>query len=932
MVEAMSSSWRQALQSWTHDTWSTSITLTIFLLFSLGLYHLALIVYRLYWSPIASFPGPKLAAVTYWYEAYYDFISEGGGQFAFQIKRLHKQYGPVVRITPDELHIDDPDYYDEVFCSSHPSRPIDKMERFRYRLNHPDSTLSTTSAEVHKSRRAALAPFFSHGRVRSYNDGLQTIMERISSRLDTEYKGTGRVIQLNHMWASLTADMIMELAFGHSSDLRNAPDFRSPVPEAMANIAYLAHYATHFPVIGMMIKFLPDALLSMLTTAARPLLEFRSDMRRHLQEMKSEAPIWTGKASRITVFHEILGSNLPPRDKSLERLTQEAILINGAGIETTTWTLTLGTAHVLLNPRINEQLGLELRSAIPDPAKILPWDKLEKLPYLNAVVMESLRLSFGSVQRLPRINRLVALNYHDQIIPPNVPVGMDAFHMHLNERIFPDPLEFKPERWLGNPKNPVNSKPLSNYLVSFSRGSRVCIGKNLAMMELHVALATLFRRHELELHETSREDVDFAVDLVKPMPKHGSKSVQITWPPANELWIAVIEAFLPALSPKHLLQAIQVRIPSSTGVMSDIGPLSVGISWFLTSLAIIFVFLRLYLRWKSSNGWASPDWIIIVALTFQIAYQAGFTAMCDAGVGKLKKDLTETQLKEISRLNWIFAPLAHPASLLARVSIAILLARIFSTRTWFRRYAIISTAFQTLLGIAVFIINVGQSYPYAALWDTSIVGAKKWDLHIYHWAAVVLQIVYAIWDLTFVLFPVMMIWKLNMQWRRKLALTILIALSLVTMAAAASKMVVSLLFTIGATGYVDTIRGTFVIDFTTCLEQALVIIMGCVPTVRLISKLEFPSVRQIGSSLVSLITRTRSKGAGSDSGSHSPRSESTENLELGTQRKLSDGISAYSVPNPSGFVVTTGGQQGAVFKAADHQVRRTNSFTVTYQA
>ncbi|KAK6220539.1 hypothetical protein LQW54_001984 [Pestalotiopsis sp. IQ-011] len=170
-----------------------------------------------------------------------------------------------------------------------------------------------------------------------------------------------------------------------------------------------------------------------------------------------------------------------------------------------------------------------------------------------------------------------------------------------------------------------------------------------------------------------------------------------------------------------------------------------------------------------------------------------------------------------------------------------------------------------------------------------------------------------------------------MQWRRKLALIVLIALSLVTMAAAASKMVVSLLFTIGATNSLDSIRGTLVIDFTTCLEQALVIIMGCVPTVRLISQLQFPSVRQIGSSLVSLITRTRSKGTNSDGGSHFRRSESVENLELGPQPKISKEVHPYSVTNSSGLVVTTGGEQGAVFQVPDHQVHRTNSFTVTYQ-
>lgn len=53
-------------------------------------------VYRLYWSPLAGYPGPKLAALSNWYEFYYDVILQG--QFTVQIQSLHKQYGMVVRI------------------------------------------------------------------------------------------------------------------------------------------------------------------------------------------------------------------------------------------------------------------------------------------------------------------------------------------------------------------------------------------------------------------------------------------------------------------------------------------------------------------------------------------------------------------------------------------------------------------------------------------------------------------------------------------------------------------------------------------------------------------------------------------------------------------------------------------------------------------
>lgn len=60
------------------------------------LYCIAGVVYRLYLSPLAKFPGPKLAAATLWYEAYYDVIKKG--QYTLKIRELHKQYGELKMI------------------------------------------------------------------------------------------------------------------------------------------------------------------------------------------------------------------------------------------------------------------------------------------------------------------------------------------------------------------------------------------------------------------------------------------------------------------------------------------------------------------------------------------------------------------------------------------------------------------------------------------------------------------------------------------------------------------------------------------------------------------------------------------------------------------------------------------------------------------
>ncbi|TGJ77094.1 hypothetical protein E0Z10_g10785 [Xylaria hypoxylon] len=492
-------------------------------------------IYRLYFSPLAGFPGPKLAALTHWYEAYYDLISNnGGGQFTFQIKRMHEQYGPIVRINPDELHIDDPDYYSQVYCNSSSSRPIDKSTKFKYRFGIPQATFSTTLAEPHRLRRSAIAPFFSKARVRNLNVKLETIVERVSHRLSTEYAGSGRVINITDMWGSMTADVITELAFGRSANFTAAPDFKSGFSIAMANLARSGHWNYHVWFLVELMNWMPDSVLSLLIPMSQPIVEYRKDTIHQLKEILAGKNIEAKEGSNPTLFHDILSSGLPKQDLDLKRLVEESISVNGAGQETVTWTLSVIAFHVLDQPDIQARLKAELIEAMPDPRQFLPWEVLEKLPYLMAnyplltnAEPVGLRLSYGQVQRLPRINRLGALGYNGMEIPPGVIVGMDAYHMHTNETIFPDALEFKPERWLGDPNPPGRAHPLSYYLVPFSKGSRACIGIHLAYMELTTALATIWRRHELELFDTDRSDVDFRLDMIRPMPKRDSKGVRV---------------------------------------------------------------------------------------------------------------------------------------------------------------------------------------------------------------------------------------------------------------------------------------------------------------------------------------------------------------------------------------------------------------------
>ena len=80
-----------------------SAALSVALSFVALFYFVGLAIYRLYFSPIAKFPGPKLAAATYLYEIYYDVVMRG--KYTWKIRDLHAKYGHSLTILPSEYEL-----------------------------------------------------------------------------------------------------------------------------------------------------------------------------------------------------------------------------------------------------------------------------------------------------------------------------------------------------------------------------------------------------------------------------------------------------------------------------------------------------------------------------------------------------------------------------------------------------------------------------------------------------------------------------------------------------------------------------------------------------------------------------------------------------------------------------------------------------------
>ncbi|OTB08292.1 hypothetical protein M426DRAFT_52547 [Hypoxylon sp. CI-4A] len=491
------------------------------------LYSLGVSIYRLYFHPLRHIPGPKLAALTQWVETYYECFKPPGGQFMWEYQKWHKKYGPIVRIGPNEVHIQDVTFYDTLYSNS---RHSDKLKHLEHRFNNRLATFPTSEHSVHRIRRAAINPFFSKRRISQHAPDVQAHMDRLCKRVSSEFLANGSILNLNNMWGAFTADVVVQYTLEKPYDFILKPDFRADFSDAMVDLLDPVHFITQFPWLINAFKLLPDWVIGMISPSMASVQKFNKEMKTQIQRAKEvHASGEKSALSHQSLFTALLESDLPPAELETERLQHEAIAVIGAGLETTTYTLSVCSYHLLSNPNVLSRLKTELITAIPDPEVIPDLDTLMQLPYLTCVVNEALRFAYGTPQRIPRLSP-TAMTYSTPQVDYHLPVGaivsMDNYTASHDPWAFPDPYEFRPERWEGNPRAP-DGKQLTSYMIAFGRGTRSCVGMQLAYADLYIGLVTFYRRFDCAMFETERDAVDCYYDSFVPRAKPGTKGVRV---------------------------------------------------------------------------------------------------------------------------------------------------------------------------------------------------------------------------------------------------------------------------------------------------------------------------------------------------------------------------------------------------------------------
>lgn len=282
-------------------------------------YYGSKIFYRLYLSPLSRIPGPKLAggpsplnldhgyratvqlhfpsssrrvgwpvefwiAATKWYAFYYEVICQG--IYIWEVEKMHNKYGafpklinwslviespgPIVRISPDTIHINDPEYIDHVF--SGPGKKRDKSQKIINGLGGSPTVLGSMKHDLHRSRRGALNPFFSKQNIQRLEPTILDILHLMFQRLDENIESQ-LPINLGLLFRAATYDIISDYAFGEGPTSLKRPDLNQPYFEEYHQMVMTWHIGCYFPWIANIMRRLPPAAVVMLMPTARTSVE-----------------------------------------------------------------------------------------------------------------------------------------------------------------------------------------------------------------------------------------------------------------------------------------------------------------------------------------------------------------------------------------------------------------------------------------------------------------------------------------------------------------------------------------------------------------------------------------------------------------------------------------------------------------------------------
>ncbi|CAJ0547479.1 Ff.00g042330.m01.CDS01 [Fusarium sp. VM40] len=470
----------------------SSVVAVLFLL--VPLYLIAQAIYFAFLHPLAKVPGRKLYGATQLPHLYH-LVK---GDWMSHLAKLHDQYGPVVRVGPEDVSFITAGAFKTIYGHKSSGGKDFPKDLRNYRQGRPVTNLITANQPDHKRMRRLLSHAFSQKALHSQEGIMRHYVDLFMTQL-TERAHQGIDVNLVAWYNFATFDLIGHLTLGQSFGCLESGNYHPWVSNIFNSVRVIpiSQSVVRLGLKSLMPCFVP----SKFKAAYHETLQF------------AEHTALARLDSNDTKSHDFMSYVLRFNDErgmSRDEIIENSSLLITAGSETTATALS-GASYLLLTNRDKyDKLTKEIRSAFNSEEEITVG-RCDQLKYLVAVFQETLRMYPPAPAGFSRFTPTEGEFMEGYWVPGNTTVVVPHWPAFTSEFNFKDSKQFTPERWLGDPAYANDSKAV---LHPFSAGSRDCIGKNLAYTEMRLLLTRLLWKFDLELLPESKGWLDQRVFLL----------------------------------------------------------------------------------------------------------------------------------------------------------------------------------------------------------------------------------------------------------------------------------------------------------------------------------------------------------------------------------------------------------------------------------
>ncbi|KAK0396070.1 hypothetical protein QR680_001553 [Steinernema hermaphroditum] len=458
----------------------------------------ALALYNFYWKRRNLPPGPipwplvgnalTVKKFSPGYDAYLLWKRQYGNVYTYWLGEL-----PIVAVTDYKLMVSTFVQDGETFAGRY------NNEYFTNRFRYGNYGVVETDGEVWREQRR-----FTLHVLRNFGLGKNVMQEKILDEVSSIFQKIDQDIEHEHGKIDITSclevcvgSIINGLLLGYRFDTperleefeylrRIISDFlRMAVSPMSAIVIVSTRFVQHLPVFK-------DVYQELMSNRDLLFNFFEKQIEEHEKEIdysSSHEPSDYVEA----YLREIHKGNGEDSRSSFSRIQLVNVLLDlwVAGMETTINTIAWGIIYILHNPDVQDKMHAEFDRVIGSDRLITTKDKNE-LIYLAAVINETQRCANLLAQNLfHKTTRDAVIEGHH--IPKGTCIIPQISCVLLDEKVFPDPYQFKPERFINDKGELIRIEEL----IPFSLGKRQCLGESLARMELFLVMANLFNRYKI---------------------------------------------------------------------------------------------------------------------------------------------------------------------------------------------------------------------------------------------------------------------------------------------------------------------------------------------------------------------------------------------------------------------------------------------------